>query len=222
MKHDFKLEANEYLPLRDVVFQTLRRAILTGELGPGERLMEIHLANQLGVSRTPVREAIRNLELEGLVVTIPRRGAEVAQITADDMRDVLEVRRNLDILCAKLACERIDDENLEKLIHAAQVFNEATESGDHAQIAAADVEFHNIILQSTGNKKLISLVGNLSEQIYRYRYEYIKDSGDYSQLIREHGEILNAIQSRNVDSAIYATGLHIDNQEKAIMAAIGM
>ena len=72
---------DEYLPLRDVVFNTLRQEILTGKLKPGERLMEIHLANKLGVSRTPIREAIRKLELEGLVIMIPRRGAEVAQIT---------------------------------------------------------------------------------------------------------------------------------------------
>ena len=73
---------NDYLPLRDVVFNTLLESILKGEMKPGERLMEIHLANKLGVSRTPIREAIRKLELEGLVTMIPRRGAEVAQITA--------------------------------------------------------------------------------------------------------------------------------------------
>ena len=75
MTGDFQLEMNEYLPLRDVVFQTLRQAILKGELKPGERLMEIQLAQKLGVSRTPVREAIRKLELEGLVLMIPRKGA---------------------------------------------------------------------------------------------------------------------------------------------------
>lgn len=77
---------NDYLPLRDVVFNTLRTSILTGELKPGERLMEIHLADKLGVSRTPIREAIRKLELEGLVTMIPRRGAEVAQITEKNLR----------------------------------------------------------------------------------------------------------------------------------------
>ena len=87
-----KVNVNEYLPLRDVVFNTLRQAIITGEFVPGERLMEIALANRLGVSRTPVREAIRKLELEGLVVMIPRKGAEVARITEKDLRDVLEVR----------------------------------------------------------------------------------------------------------------------------------
>ena len=99
MGDSFEVTMDEFLPLRDVVFNTLRKAILTGELKPGERLMEIHLANRLGVSRTPIREAIRKLELEGLVIMIPRRGAEVAQITEKSLKDVLEVRRALDALC---------------------------------------------------------------------------------------------------------------------------
>ena len=106
---------NDYLPLRDVVFNTLRTSILTGELKPGERLMEIHLADKLGVSRTPIREAIRKLELEGLVTMIPRRGAEVAQITEKNLRDVLEVRRALDALAVELACERITEDELAEL-----------------------------------------------------------------------------------------------------------
>ena len=100
MQDNLQVTMDEFLPLRDVVFNTLRQAILTGELKPGERLMEIHLANKLGVSRTPIREAIRKLELEGLVTMIPRRGAEVAQITEKSMNDVLEVRRAMDALCA--------------------------------------------------------------------------------------------------------------------------
>ena len=93
--NDFQIHMDEYLPLRDVVYNTLRQAILTGELQPGERLMEIALANRLGVSRTPVREAIRKLELDGLVVMMPRRGAHVAQITEKDLNEVLEVRIGL-------------------------------------------------------------------------------------------------------------------------------
>ena len=116
MKDDFNAKVNEYLPLRDVVFQNLRQAILKGELEPGERLMEIHLAKRLGVSRTPIREAIRKLELEGLVDMVPRRGAVVASITRKDMRDVLEVRRTLEMLAVEVACERISQGELEKLI----------------------------------------------------------------------------------------------------------
>ena len=126
---------NEFLPLRDVVFNTLRQAILTGELKPGERLMEIHLANKLGVSRTPIREAIHKLELEGLVTMIPRRGAEVSQITEKNMQDVLEVRRALDALCAELACDRITDEELENLKKACDAFETAVHTHDTKQIA---------------------------------------------------------------------------------------
>ena len=119
MDMDFEVNMNEYLPLRDVVFNTLRKAILRGELKPGERLMEIQLANKLGVSRTPIREAIRKLELEGLVLMIPRKGAEVAQITEKNMRDVLEVRKALEELAVQLACEKITAEEIEEMKKAA-------------------------------------------------------------------------------------------------------
>ena len=115
MTNHFEVNMDEYLPLRDVVFKTLRQAILKGELEPGERLMEIQLAERLGVSRTPIREAIRKLELEGLVLMIPRKGAEVAKISENNLRDVLEVRRSLEELAIDLACQRITAEELESL-----------------------------------------------------------------------------------------------------------
>ena len=110
MESQFDIDMNEFLPLREVVFNTLRKAILTGQLKPGDRLMEVHLANKLGVSRTPIREAIHKLEQEGLVTMVPRRGAEVAKITERSLQDVLEVRRALDVLSVELACERISEE----------------------------------------------------------------------------------------------------------------
>ena len=166
----------EYLPLRDVVFNTLRQEILTGKLKPGERLMEIHLANKLGVSRTPIREAIRKLELEGLVIMIPRRGAEVAQITWKNLKDVLEVRRALDVLAIELACDRMTEEELRALNEACDNFRAATKTQDTRKIAEADVALHDIIVVSTQNARLIQLVNNLSEQMYRYRFEYLKDA----------------------------------------------
>lgn len=129
MDMDFEVNMNEYLPLRDVVFNTLRKAILRGELKPGERLMEIQLANKLGVSRTPIREAIRKLELEGLVLMIPRKGAEVAQITEKNMQDVLEVRKALEELSVQLACERITPEQVEEMRNAAEDFRKVLKSG---------------------------------------------------------------------------------------------
>ena len=130
MEYNLKVNMNEYLPLRDVVFNTLRDAILKGELEPGERLMEIQLAERLGVSRTPIREAIRKLELEGLVLMIPRKGAEVAKISEKSLRDVLEVRRSLEELAAELACQRMDAEALKDLEDAQKAFIQAVKSGE--------------------------------------------------------------------------------------------
>ncbi len=220
MQDNLSMQMNEFLPLRDVVFNTLRQAILTGELKPGERLMEIHLANKLGVSRTPIREAIRKLELEGLVTMIPRRGAEVAQITEKSMNDVLEVRRALDALCVELACERITPEDTERLKLACEAFETAVKTRDIKQIARADVELHDIIVQATGNQRLIQLINNLSEQMYRYRFEYIKDISQHQRLIDEHRMIYEAIVKNDKEAASQAAHVHIDNQKKAIIAQI--
>ena len=220
MEDHLEMTMDELLPLRDVVFNTLRKAILTGELKPGERLLEIHLANRLGVSRTPIREAIRKLELEGLVNMIPRRGAEVAQITEKSLREVLEVRRALDALCAELACDRITAEEEEMLKQACDEFERATETKDATTIAAADVALHDIIVQATGNRRLIQLINNLSEQMYRYRFEYIKDENRHDNLIDEHRMIYESIIGRDKEKAAAAAKLHIDNQERFVIRQI--
>lgn len=216
MNDNLHLPMNEFLPLRDVVFNTLRQAILTGELKPGERLMEIHLANKLGVSRTPIREAIRKLELEGLVTMIPRRGAEVAQITGKSLQDVLEVRRSLDALCAELACERISDAEIAALEAACKEFEEATCTRDARVIAAADVALHDIIIKATNNNRLVQLVNNLAEQMYRYRFEYIKDYSMHGRLVEEHRVIFEAIRKKDKVTAAAAAVTHIDNQMESI------
>lgn len=220
MSIQFHANMDEFLPLRDVVFNTLRKAILTGELKPGERLMEIHLANQLGVSRTPIREAIRKLELEGLVIMIPRRGAEVAQITEKSLKDVLEVRRALDALCAELACDRITEEKTERLKNACEKFEKETVTGDATTMAEADVELHDIIVEATGNQRLVQLINNLSEQMYRYRFEYIKDENQHNRLVEEHRMIYESIVHRDKEAAAQAARVHIDNQEKSIIRQI--
>lgn len=208
---------NEYLPLRDVVFQTLRQAIITGEFSPGERLMEIKLANKLGVSRTPVREAIRMLELEGLVVMFPRRGAEVARITEKDLRDALEVRTAIEELSVELACERIDEEGKEQLKQACMEFKEAIDTKHVQNIVDGDVRFHEVIFQITKNQRLISIAHNLREQVYRYRVEYVKDFSYHDVLVSEHLEITNAILTNDVEKAKDLMRKHLYNQELIVI-----
>ena len=220
MTNHFEVNMDEYLPLRDVVFKTLRQAILKGELEPGERLMEIQLAERLGVSRTPIREAIRKLELEGLVLMIPRKGAEVAKISESNLRDVLEVRRSLEELAIDLACQRITAEELESLNKAEVDFKAAIGNGDAMQIAQTDEQFHEIIYNSTKNQKLVQILNNLREQMYRYRLEYVKDEANYKRLIAEHRVIYEAIRDRDRQTGAEAIKNHIDNQEKAVIRMI--
>lgn len=216
MGNGFEVNMNDFLPLRDVVFNTLRQAILRGELKPGERLMEIKLANQLGVSRTPIREAIRKLELDGLVLIIPRRGAEVAQITEKSLRDVLEVRRSLEALAVRLACERMTSQGLLDLKNAEKDFEKVLGNDDITVVAEADVAFHDVIYMATDNQRLIQLLSNFREQMYRYRVEYLKKKESHPKLLEEHQEIIHAIENKKVETATRITCEHIDNQVKTV------
>lgn len=222
MGTDFEVNINEFLPLRDVVFNTLRQAILRGELKPGERLMEIQLANKLGVSRTPIREAIRKLELEGLVLTIPRKGAEVAQITEKSLRDVLEVRRALEELAVSLACDRMSKEQMDELRWAGKEFRKTLGYDDVTKVAEADVKFHDIIYHATENERLVQLLFNLREQMYRYRVEYLKRKESHQTLLAEHDRIITMIAENDKEGAKKAVCTHIDNQVKAVADTIRM
>ncbi|MCI8391176.1 MAG: GntR family transcriptional regulator [Roseburia sp.] len=220
MTDNLTLHMNAYLPLRDVVFHTLREAILKGELKPGERLMEIQLSNRLGVSRTPIREAIRMLEQEGLAVTIPRKGAQVAKMTEKDMEDVLQIREALDELAASIACEQISKEELAELRDTMLEFEESTTTGDVQRIAEADVRFHDIIYQATGNPRLVNILNNLREQMYRYRVEYLKDEKSYPVLVQEHRQIIEGLAARNKEMVSAAMQMHVRNQVNAIKEMI--
>ncbi len=220
MEDNLFLEMDDNLPLRDVVFNTLRKAILRGDLKPNERLMELPLAKKLGVSRTPVREAIRKLELEGLVVMYPRRGAKVAQITVKSIRDVLEIRRVLEVLAVTKACRNITQEGIMQLRTALKQFKDVINSEDLTKVAEADVKFHDTIYNATNNPKLIGILNNLREQMYRYRMEYIKDKTSHIMLVKEHEELVNAIVNRDVKNATKIAEKHIDNQEEAVLNSI--
>ena len=220
MTDNLTLNMDAYLPLRDVVFNTLREAILKGELQPGERLMELQLASKLGVSRTPIREAIRMLEQEGLAVTMPRKGAEVARMTLKDMEDVLEVREALDELAARIACAKINDEQLENLKSIRDELKKSLDSGYVKKIAEEDVRFHDAIYEATDNAKLIALTNNIREQMYRYRVEYLKDQNNYPILIAEHDAIVNALEQRDKEMVTAEMHTHVVNQAVAVKAVI--
>jgi DNA-binding GntR family transcriptional regulator len=180
----------------------------------------VQLAEKMGVSRTPVREAIRKLELEGLVDMIPRKGAHVAELSIKDIMDVLEVRASLDGLAASLASERITDDELKELKHINDQFATYIEKENLNGSIKKDVEFHDIIYRSSRNDKLISILNNLREQVQRFRVIYIKDYSSPNNLIKEHSEILETLSNRDSESARNSAKSHILNQEASILSSL--
>ena len=214
------IKLDGYKPLRDVVFETLRDAIITQVLKPGERLMEIQLADEMGVSRTPVREAIRKLELEGLVVMVPRKGAYVAGVSMKDIHEVYEVRSALEMLAVTLAAERITEEELDAL--ERQVLRESEEEdkpnkGDLDSIIYIDSSFHDIIYQAAHNQRLVQFINILQEQL-RFRAASLSTPGRSKTALEEHKKIVEALSERNGELAAQLAREHIENAENAMIS----
>ncbi len=196
-----KLDFKHYKPLGEIVFDHLKESILKGELKPGERLMEIALAEEMGVSRTPVREAIRKLEKEKFVEMIPRKGAYVADLTKQDILDVLEIRYVLEGLAAKLAAKKMKEEDIEQLKQNVRDFKEAIENMDRTTMIDNDNAFHDIIYEATENEKLIEIIQDLHDQYQRFRLVYFNEFDDYAEVCRRHEVICEAIVAGDEDLA---------------------
>ncbi|KUO50719.1 MAG: GntR family transcriptional regulator [Desulfitibacter sp. BRH_c19] len=212
-----KLE--NYKPLREIVLEALKDAIVNGQLKPGERLMEQQVAEELGVSRTPVREAIRKLEIEGFVIMIPRKGAYVSDISLKDIAQVFEVRAAMEALAAGLAAQRIVDEQVEQLERKLVEVKKAVDNSDLEGTIQYDTEFHEIIYSASRNDRLVQFLNNLREQIQRYRSASLASPGRLKDTLEEHKELVDAISARNVELAQRLAKEHIENAENSILEA---
>lgn len=206
-----RLEIRNYKPLGEVVFEYLRNAILAGELKPGERLMEVTLAEQLGVSRTPVREAIRKLEKESFVIMIPRKGAYVADLTKKDIMEVLEIRKELEGFAAALAAERMALSEKEALGKVVERFNESLISMDKKSMIECDNEFHSLIFEATKNQRLINIIYDLHDQFQRFRLIYFNEFNNYKEIQASHNRIFDAIIKKDVKGARSEAESHVES-----------
>ena len=211
------VKLDSYKPLREVVYETLREAIRNGSLTPGERLMEIQLAEELGVSRTPVREAIRKLELERFVVMLPRRGTYVANLSLKDINEVFEIRAALDGLAAGLAAERITEEELEQMERLLVEIADCIEQHNNQKIVEADEAFHDILYRASRNERLVGIICNLREQFARFRSVSIKYPGRLQNTLEEHRQLVEAIAQRNPEAAQQKAREHIENAEQTLL-----
>lgn len=214
------VDLDSYKPLRELVLEAIREAIINGKLKPRERLMEIQLAEELGVSRTPIREALRKLELEGFIVMVPRKGAYVADISFKDIADVFEIRAALEGLAAALAAERITDEELEELERNLVEKAEAIANNDLEKLVEVDTRFHELIYQASRNDRLTFIVNNLREQIQRFRATSLSFPGRMKKSLDEHRNLVDAIQSRDTMAARQLAEEHIENAENSMIESI--
>ncbi|MGE5558531.1 MAG: GntR family transcriptional regulator [Bacillota bacterium] len=214
------INLDNYKPLRELVFESIRDAILSGNLPPGERLMEIQLADEMGVSRTPVREALRKLELDGLVVVAPRKGAYVAGISSKDITEVFEIRGALEGLAAELAVERITEEELDQLEKILYQVASCVDSNNLEGMIDADTHFHEMLYLASRNARLSQIVHNLREQIQRFRKFSLSSPGRMREALEEHKAIVDAIAQRNANLACQLAKEHIENAESSFMQAM--
>jgi DNA-binding GntR family transcriptional regulator len=210
-------DIQNHKPLREMVYEELKMQILKGSIIPGTRMMEVKLAEEMGVSRTPIREAIRKLEKEGLVTIEPRRGAYASMISTEDMVEILEVRQDLEGLAAYFAADRMTDEKMEELREVSNSYNEAVKSGKMEDMIKYDTRFHHIIVESCRNKILVQMIEQLQELVLRFRYIYYDNFRRAENMPDEHEAIVAAISEGNADKALAAADIHIDRLKELVM-----
>lgn len=204
-------DEDTYYPLRDKVFNALREAILNGLLKPGQSLIETKLAEEMGVSRTPIREAIWKLESEGLVSSVPNKGVVVKGISVQDVDDIYTIRCCLEALVARWAVARITEEELARLEESIALMEFYSQRGDHANVNIKIAEFHEIIYRATKSKTLHQILSSLQRHIQRTRTASLRVSGRAEKALSEHRAIFEAFQNRDVEAAEQVMTQHIKN-----------
>ncbi len=201
----------EHYSLGGKVFQQLKNSILAGEFENGAELREIALAKKLGVSRTPVREALRQLEQEGLVEIYPNRGAYVKGITYKDVEDIFRIRARLEGLCAEMAVSSITHEQLDKLDEIILLSKFYEEKKDMEHLLKMDSQFHEVLFESCGSKMLEHQLKDYHQYVQKARLRSLKRQERAKKSTQEHEEILLAIKDRDAKRADELATRHILN-----------
>jgi len=178
--------------LRERIVNVLRESIIKGTLKPGERVAESELAEKYGISRTPIREAFRQLETEGFLKVIPRRGAEVASLTEGDVREFYEVKSLLESYAAKVAAERLTERDIKRLELLNTSMERFAQNGDIKGFFKADNDFHDVFIQKCGNDKLCNIIQNLLQQFQRVRIASFVIKGRMEVSVEQHKDIIKA------------------------------
>lgn len=209
--YDVKQEVTDKYSLRGRVFHKLREDILSGKYEDHEELKEVAIGEELGVSRTPVREAFRQLELEGLIQIIPNKGAYVTGITEKDVQDIYMIRSLLEGLCARWTTEHITKEQLEEMEENVYLAKFHAQKGHLDQLAELDNRFHEIMYEACNSKMLEHQLRDFHEYVLRVRRRTLNNASRGPKSNEEHEQILEAIKAGNADLAEKLANQHIIN-----------
>jgi len=203
----------ESKPLRERIADRLRADIIKGTYKDGERLVEPKLAEMLGISRTPIREALRQLENEGFVEIVPRKGAVVKELTLKDIDDLYAIRANLEGLAAKQATENITDKDIEKLKIINEKFYKISSGKTNIieEYLKYNIDFHNMFIVLSKNHKLIEILKGLDKNFQRLKSILVSKSDRAEEARREHDEIIKAFATKDSDLAEETVKWHIEN-----------
>jgi DNA-binding GntR family transcriptional regulator len=198
-------------PLSEKIAETLREYIMKGNLKPGERLTEPKLSAMLGISRTPIREALRLLETEGFIDIYPRRGAVVSDITSKDVDEIFVIKTKLESLAARLAVEYISDSDIKKMIDINDKMTKYAESQNVVNLIKLNAEFHNIFIEKSNNQRLIKFIESLNKQFKRVTAYSFTEAGRIKKVIEEHKNIIEAFEKRDPDKVEQYVDCHVKN-----------
>jgi len=209
MKDILKIKGYELLSQK--VYQVIKKEIVYGMLEPGTKLSENKLAQDMQVSRTPIREAIRKLTAQGLIKTSPNKKMTVSEFSLIDMKEVLQVRGALEGLAAGATAFKINKEEINDLEKNVEKMNQCLRKKNLSAYCELDDQFHDIILNVCGNKWIIKMRNNLSNFIYRYRFKSLSVPGRLNQSLEEHQAIMGALKNHNSEEANRLSKLHMEN-----------
>jgi DNA-binding GntR family transcriptional regulator len=194
---DFKIKIEEPKLLSEDIAESIKAAIIKGKFKPGEKISEGELAESMGISRTPLREAFRKLENEGFIEIIPRKGAVVTEIDAQDVYDLYEIKSTLEGLAARLAAVNMQDKDLEKLEKVNEELKVLIDQNDLEAFYKAHTRFHEGFVKLSGNRRLNHIISNLNDHFKRFGIVSLTLPGQYENAIKQHEEIIQAFRKGN-------------------------
>lgn len=215
-----KLVIGDTRTIRKKVYTYVREQILSGRIAPNERLIETKIAQEIGTSRTPVREALHNLEIEGLIQSIPRVGYQVKTISAREVEEICEIRSVIENLAARWAMEKAPAKVIRELKKNIALAREQVAEGEIRAFIDLDAQFHESLARLSGSSRLLELAQTLRGHMLRYRVQSIFSEETVLQAIKGHQRILKAIENGDRPGLTEAIQIHLEESKKSILSHV--